>query len=101
MVDHVDENELAMAKTVKSRFPINNHLLVSEEDTHFFAQFTKDKNKIHLDASVSGDAGFEGMMAHGHMTASILAGVIGTVLSDLLVVIHPAAGKLSWIWAMV
>jgi 3-hydroxybutyryl-CoA dehydratase len=53
---------------------------VVEQDIHDFATLTGDTNPIHIDDDYASATMFKGRIAHGALTASYIATVLGTIL---------------------
>ena len=53
---------------------------VTEADLLLFAGVSGDTNPLHLDEEFARDTMFEGRIAHGMLTASLISTVIGTRL---------------------
>lgn len=54
--------------------------LVSDRDISLFAEVSTDHNPVHLDEDYAQDTIFEGRIAHGMLTASLISAVIGEQL---------------------
>ena len=54
--------------------------IVTDQDIALFAQVTTDHNPVHLDDSYAQKSLFEGRVAHGMLTASLISAVIGEQL---------------------
>jgi 3-hydroxybutyryl-CoA dehydratase len=54
--------------------------VVDETAVNLFAQATGDRNSIHLDDSAARAAGFDGRIAHGMFSASLVSQVLGMQL---------------------
>ena len=54
--------------------------VVTNEDIELFAKVTTDHNPVHLDDAYAQDTIFEGRIAHGMLTASLISAVIGEQL---------------------
>ena len=58
----------------------NLHKIVTDQDIALFAQVTTDHNPVHLDDNYAQKSLFEGRVAHGMLTASLISAVIGEQL---------------------
>ena len=54
--------------------------IVTDQDIALFAQVTTDHNPVHLDDNYAQKSRFEGRVAHGMLTASLISAVIGEQL---------------------
>lgn len=54
--------------------------LVSDRDISLFAEVSTDHNPVHLDETYAQDTIFQGRIAHGMLTASLISAVIGEQL---------------------
>ena len=54
--------------------------IVSDRDIEMFAEVSTDRNPVHLDEEYAQDTRFEGRIAHGMLTASLISAVIGEQL---------------------
>ena len=54
--------------------------IVTDQDIALFAQVTTDHNPVHLDDNYAQKSLFEGRVAHGMLTASLISAVIGEQL---------------------
>ena len=54
--------------------------IVTDQDIALFAQVTTDHNPVHLDDDYAQKSLFEGRVAHGMLTASLISAVIGEQL---------------------
>jgi 3-hydroxybutyryl-CoA dehydratase len=54
--------------------------LVSDRDITLFAEVSTDHNPVHLDEDYAQDTIFQGRIAHGMLTASLISAVIGEQL---------------------
>lgn len=52
-------------------------MLVTDEQIEAFARLSGDRNPIHFDDAFARRIGFEGHIAHGAVTASLLSAVLG------------------------
>lgn len=53
---------------------------ITEEDIEAFAALTGDRNPLHLDEAFARRTRFQGRIAHGLLTASLISAVLGTQL---------------------
>jgi 3-hydroxybutyryl-CoA dehydratase len=53
---------------------------VTEKDIQLFAQVTGDDNPIHLNEAFASQTRFKGRIAHGLISAGLIAAVLGTKL---------------------
>lgn len=53
---------------------------ISDEDVRAFAQLTGDRNLVHVDEAYAASTPFGRRIAHGMLTASLIAAVIGNDL---------------------
>jgi 3-hydroxybutyryl-CoA dehydratase len=53
---------------------------ITDADIALFAEVSTDRNPVHLDESYAQDTIFEGRIAHGMLTASLISAVIGEQL---------------------
>jgi 3-hydroxybutyryl-CoA dehydratase len=53
---------------------------ISESDVYLFAGITGDLNPVHVDAEFAKDTPFGARVAHGPLTFSLCAGLLGTEL---------------------
>ena len=54
--------------------------VITEEDIEKFAEISTDRNPVHLDEGYAKETIFEGKIAHGMLTASLISAVIGEQL---------------------
>jgi 3-hydroxybutyryl-CoA dehydratase len=54
--------------------------VVTGRDIDLFAQVSSDRNPVHLDEDYARDTMFQGRIAHGMLTASLISAVIGEQL---------------------
>src|SRR3954470_15421946 len=52
-------------------------MLVTDEQIEAFARLSGDRNPVHFDDAFARGIGFEGRIAHGAVTASLLSAVLG------------------------
>lgn len=53
---------------------------ITDQDIALFAQVSTDHNPVHLDEDYARDTLFQGRIAHGMLTASLISAVIGEEL---------------------
>jgi 3-hydroxybutyryl-CoA dehydratase len=53
---------------------------ITDRDIELFAEVSTDRNPVHLDEAYARDTIFEGRIAHGILTASLISAVIGEQL---------------------
>jgi 3-hydroxybutyryl-CoA dehydratase len=53
---------------------------ITDRDIALFAEVSTDHNPVHLDDAYARDTRFEGRIAHGMLTASLISAVIGEQL---------------------
>ena len=68
----IEDIEMAMTPDLKK--------VVTNEDIELFAKVTTDHNPVHLDDAYAQDTIFEGRIAHGMLTASLISAVISEQL---------------------
>jgi 3-hydroxybutyryl-CoA dehydratase len=54
--------------------------VITDRDIELFAEVSTDRNPVHLDDEYAMDTIFEGRIAHGILTASLISAVIGEQL---------------------
>ncbi len=54
--------------------------VITDRDIELFAEVSIDRNPVHLDEGYARDTIFEGRIAHGILTASLISAVIGEQL---------------------
>ena len=54
--------------------------VVTDRDIEMFAEISTNHNPVHLDDDYANDTIFEGRIAHGVLTASLISAVIGEQL---------------------
>ncbi len=54
--------------------------LITSQDIETFAEISTDRNPVHLDEEYARDTMFNGRIAHGMLTASLISAVIGEQL---------------------
>lgn len=52
-------------------------MTITAEHIEAFAQLSGDRNPVHFDDAFARQIGFEGRIAHGHVTAALLSAVLG------------------------
>jgi len=52
-------------------------MTVTAEHIEAFAALSGDRNPVHFDDAFARQIGFEGRIAHGHVTAALLSAVLG------------------------
>ncbi len=52
-------------------------MIVTDESIELFARLSGDRNPVHFDDAFARRIGFEGHIAHGAVTASLLSAVLG------------------------
>lgn len=62
-----------MRAAVGTRLGTSDWLDITQTRINAFAELTEDRQPIHLDAKAGVDAGFEGTVAHGFLTLSMLS----------------------------
>lgn len=68
----IEDMEIGMSRDLSK--------VVSDRDIAFFAEVSTDHNPVHLDDAYARDTIFEGRIAHGMLTASLISAVIGEQL---------------------
>lgn len=53
---------------------------ITDRDIQLFSEVSTDRNPVHMDDSYAQDTIFEGRIAHGMLTASLISAVIGEQL---------------------
>ena len=53
---------------------------VTDRDIELFAEVSTDRNPVHLDDAYAQDTIFQGRIAHGMLTASLVSALLGTRL---------------------
>ena len=56
------------------------HKRITDHDIQLFAEISTDRNPVHLDETYAQSTIFEGRIAHGMLTASLISAVIGEQL---------------------
>ena len=68
----IEDLEVGMIRTLQKQ--------VTDADIEMFATISTDRNPVHLDEEYARDTIFEGRIAHGMLTASLISAVIGEQL---------------------
>ncbi len=68
----IEDLEIGMSRSLSK--------VVSDRDITLFAEVSTDHNPVHLDDAYAQDTIFEGRIAHGMLTASLISAVIGEQL---------------------
>lgn len=68
----IEDLEIGMSRSLRK--------IVSDRDIEMFAEVSTDRNPVHLDEEYAQDTRFEGRIAHGMLTASLISAVIGEQL---------------------
>ncbi len=68
----VEDLEIGMRRQLRK--------LCTDHDIQLFAEISTDHNPVHLDEDYAQNTIFEGRIAHGMMTASLISAVIGEQL---------------------
>ena len=68
----IEDIEIGMTRSL--------HKVVTDRDISLFAEVSTDHNPVHLDESYAQDTIFQGRIAHGMLTASLISAVIGEQL---------------------
>lgn len=68
----IEDLEIGMVRSLSKE--------VTDLDIELFAQISTDRNPVHLDDGYAMDTIFEGRIAHGMLTASLISAVIGEQL---------------------
>jgi len=68
----IEDIEIGMSRFLRK--------VVSDRDIELFSEVSTDRNPVHLDDSYARDTIFEGRIAHGLLTASLISAVIGEQL---------------------
>lgn len=56
---------------------------ITQKDIETFAELSGDRNSIHLDPDYAAGTRFQGCIAHGMLTSSLISNVIGNQLPGL------------------
>lgn len=65
----VEDLEIGMRRHLRKR--------ITDRDIRLFAEISTDRNPVHLDETYAMNTIFEGRVAHGMLTASLISSVIG------------------------
>ncbi|PRX37590.1 3-hydroxybutyryl-CoA dehydratase [Meinhardsimonia xiamenensis] len=68
----IEDLEIGMSRYVQKQ--------ITDRDIELFAEVSTDRNPVHLDDAYAMDTRFEGRIAHGMLTASLISAVIGEQL---------------------
>jgi 3-hydroxybutyryl-CoA dehydratase len=68
----IEDIEMGMKRSLRKT--------VTDHDIALFAEVSTDRNPVHLDESYARATRFEGRIAHGMLTASLISAVIGEQL---------------------
>ena len=68
----IEDMEIGMTRHLQKQ--------VTDRDIELFAEVSTDRNPVHLDDAYARDTIFEGRIAHGILTASLISAVIGEQL---------------------
>ena len=68
----IEDIEIGMTRSLQK--------LVTNRDIELFAEVSTDRNPVHLDETYARDTIFDGRIAHGMLTASLISAVIGEQL---------------------
>ncbi len=68
----IEDIEIGMTRSLRKT--------VTDRDIQLFAEVSTDRNPVHLDDDYARDTRFEGRIAHGMLTASLISAVIGEQL---------------------
>ncbi len=68
----IEDIEIGMTRSLRKT--------VTDRDIQLFAEVSTDRNPVHLDDAYAQDTRFEGRIAHGMLTASLISAVIGEQL---------------------
>lgn len=68
----IEDIEIGMTRSLRKT--------VTDRDIQLFAEVSTDCNPVHLDDDYARDTRFEGRIAHGMLTASLISAVIGEQL---------------------
>ncbi|WP_424965174.1 MULTISPECIES: MaoC family dehydratase [unclassified Dinoroseobacter] len=68
----IEDIEIGMSRSLRK--------IISDRDIEMFAEVSTDRNPVHLDEEYAQDTRFEGRIAHGMLTASLISAVIGEQL---------------------
>ncbi len=68
----IEDIEIGMTRSLRKT--------ITDRDIQLFAEVSTDHNPVHLDDAYARDTRFEGRIAHGMLTASLISAVIGEQL---------------------
>ena len=68
----IEDIEIGMRRSLRKQ--------VTDRDIELFSEVSTDRNPVHLDDDYAQDTIFEGRIAHGMLTASLISAVIGEQL---------------------
>jgi 3-hydroxybutyryl-CoA dehydratase len=68
----IDQLEIGMTRQLQK--------LITDRDIELFAEVSTDHNPVHMDEAYARDTMFQGRIAHGMLTASLISAVIGEQL---------------------
>ncbi|KMW60047.1 Acyl dehydratase [Candidatus Rhodobacter oscarellae] len=68
----IEDLEIGMSRYVQKQ--------ITDRDIQMFAEISTDFNPVHMDDGYARDTIFEGRIAHGMLTASLISAVIGEQL---------------------
>jgi 3-hydroxybutyryl-CoA dehydratase len=68
----IEDIEIGMTRHLRKQ--------VTDHDIALFAEVSTDRNPVHLDEAYAQDTFFQGRIAHGMLTASLISAVIGEQL---------------------
>ncbi|MGB5558164.1 MAG: MaoC family dehydratase [Paracoccaceae bacterium] len=68
----IEDIEIGMRRNLRKQ--------VTDRDIELFSEVSTDRNPVHLDDAYAQDTIFEGRIAHGMLTASLISAVIGEQL---------------------
>ena len=68
----IEDLEIGMTRSLRKT--------ITDDDISLFAQVSTDRNPVHLDESYAQSTIFEGRIAHGMLSASLISAVIGEQL---------------------
>ena len=89
MEDILDGNNASnFENIIMNKLPWSGDFIISEDLVTQFAKDTKDTNEIHLSTEIARKRGFHERIVHGHLTLSFIAGAVGSLFADELVIIQ-------------
>ena len=68
----IEDIEIGMSRSLRK--------VITDRDIELFAEVSTDNNPVHLDDDYARDTIFEGLIAHGMLTAGLISAVIGEQL---------------------